>query len=268
MRTHVRVNIPYLGEHRAQKMDIHSPEGEAPESGWPALVVIHGGGWYSGNRHEDRAIRIAHDLNAAGFLCAVIDYTLATVPQFHFMESMRQSFPRNLKDCKAAVRYLRQQAATYRIDPDRIGALGCSAGGHLAAMVASTGPEAGFEPDEGDPSVPTSVRAAVCLYGVHDFAAFVTGWEGASAVDSDICRQASPMNYIAPGNPPTLLLHGTCDEAVPYQQSEQYAAALEQAAIPSRLIIIEDAPHSFDLQPEQRDLRADVIDFLNTHLGG
>ena len=105
------------------------------------------------------------------------------------------------------------------------------------------------------------------MYGVHDVArrARAKGSE-LSGADAELCRQASPVSYVSFDDPPALILHGTEDALVPVEQSRILHASLKAAHVPAELIIIEGAPHSFHLQPKQRDLRRKVVAFFDKHL--
>jgi acetyl esterase/lipase len=172
-----------------------------------------------------------------------------------------------LHDCKTAVRFLRAHADEYQVDVDHIGAIGGSAGGHLVAMLAATDSGDGFD-DTGlylDQS--SRIQAVVPMYGVHDVLAQARIRENEmTEADIKICRHASPVTYVTSDDPPALILHGTKDALVPTRQSQILHDRLRVANVPSELLIIEGAPHSFHLQPKQRDLRELVIGFFDKHL--
>ena len=142
-------------------MDLAMPD-PVPQNPVPAIVFIHGGGWGGGDRQSmSNWIRL---LAREGFVTATIEYRLA---------SATAPFPAQLQDCKAAVRFLRSNAAKYQIDPQRIGAMGCSAGGHLASMLGLTDGIAEFEGDGGWNQVSSRVQAVCDCFGPSDF----TTWE-------------------------------------------------------------------------------------------
>lgn len=166
------------------------------------------------------------------------------------------------------MRWLRKNAATYGIDPDRIGALGGSAGGNLATMLALTGPTDGLEPKQPLGEFSARVSCAVDLYGAvdlpnyHDMKMFLQTRTEAPA----IYAKASPINYADKADPPVLIIHGTADEVVNISQSITLDAKLKAAGVEHEFVTIEGAPHSFTLQPEQHDLRPVVLGFLDKHL--
>jgi acetyl esterase/lipase len=252
-------DVEYLGADRAEKADLYLPAEAAPGQKFPAVVIIHGGGWSGGDKRASREINIGTTLALNGYVGMSINYLLAekggTAP----------TWPQNLHDCKTAVRWLRANAERLHVDPERIGAIGGSAGGHLATMLAITGPEL-------DPPGPGScrLRCAVDLYGPvtsvteRDHSMFRKSREEAP----ELYRQASPLTHVDKNDPPVLILHGTADKTVPVADSEALAAAMQAAGALHELVIIPDAPHSFHLQPKQRDLRPLVLGFFDKYLKG
>lgn len=253
-------DVPYLGPGRAEMLDLYLPPGE-PKAGEkrPGIVIIHGGGWAGGDKGARREINIGTTLANAGYVCASINYALAA--------EGRPTWPGNLHDCKRAVQWLRKNAETYQIDPDHIGAIGGSAGGHLVAMLAVTGPDDGFEPKE-DPDVSTRIQAAVPMYPARvsamdrDHVMF----PGKLADIPEVYRSAEAIRHVTPDDAPMLILHGTADTTTPLAGSEQFARKLAEIGVEHQLVIIEGAPHTFHLQPKQRDLRGLVIQFFDRHL--
>ncbi|HRQ90158.1 MAG TPA: alpha/beta hydrolase [Bacteroidia bacterium] len=253
-------DVAYLGEGRAEKADLYLPPASVapPEGGgFPAVVIIHGGGWTGGEKGAAREINIGTTLASNGYVGMSIDYLLANAAH------PGPTWPQNLHDCKTAVRWLRANAGRLHIDPRRIGAIGGSAGGHLAAMLALAGPELD-PPGEGD----TTIRCAVDLYGPvlrldqRDLAMF----RKSRAEAPELYRQASPLSHVDKDDPPILIIHGTADKTVAVADSEALAAALQAAGVEHHLEIVPDAPHSFHLQPKQRDLRPLVLGFFERHL--
>jgi dipeptidyl aminopeptidase/acylaminoacyl peptidase len=134
-------------------------------------------------------------------------------------------------------------------------------------MLAFTDDSDGLEPAGPYKSLSSRVQAVVPMYGVHDVVrrAYARGSE-LSEFDAELCRQASPVTYITADDPPALILHGTADSTVSVKQSTLLHARLKSSYVPASLIVLEGAPHSFHLQPEQRDLRKKVISFFDQHL--
>ena len=148
------------------KLDMARPEGDGP---FPAIVFIHGGGWYQGSRQGYRGA--IEDAAKRGYVAITISYRL-----MQFDESQKETttatpiFPAQIHDAKAAVRWLRANAKNYHVDPDRIGVTGASAGGHLSLLVGLTDPAANLEGDSGSPDQSSRVQAVVNVFGPTDMA--------------------------------------------------------------------------------------------------
>lgn len=263
----VEKDVAYLEPDRAETADLYLPPAFEPGRKYPGIVIIHGGGWTGGDKGAAREINIGTTLAAHGYVCMSINYALA--------KTGSPTFPQNIQDCKRAVRWLRKNAARFQLDIERIGAIGGSAGGHLTALLAVTGPEAGLDPKE-DAEYSCRIQAAVPMYP-HCAAS----WEGqvpprpypslpmfaqAQTVAPALWDSASPIKQLSEDDPPLLILHGTADTTTPLDQSTRFHEAARSIGVESELIIVEGAPHSFHLQPKQRDLRPEVIAFFDKHL--
>ncbi|QDT40472.1 acetyl esterase [Gimesia alba] len=264
----VKKDVSYLGEGRTEKLDLYLPDPKFQKGPYPAVVIIHGGGWHGGDKGARREINIGTNLAKAGYVCASINYRLAK-KQSKFTDNLKQVWPGHLQDCKTAVRYLRKHADQYQVDAKHIGAIGGSAGGHLVAMLAVTGDDPKLEPNAQYADFSSRIQAVVPMYGAHDLTTLAKSRDMLSSfteAEKELSRQASAVNYITKDDPPFLILHGTKDALVPVEQSELLAVALKEGNIPTELLIIEGAPHSFHLQPKQQDLRPTVIGFFDRHL--
>ncbi|HSY18290.1 MAG TPA: alpha/beta hydrolase [Candidatus Acidoferrales bacterium] len=253
--------VAYLPTNRVERADLYFPLATSPAARLPAVVIIHGGGWNDGKRDAKREISTGSTLARNGYVAMSIDYKLAW--------GKYVVWPTNLWDCKTAVRWLRKNADRLGIDPNRIGVLGESAGGHLAAMVALTTPTDGLDPVEPDGDISCGVNCCVDMYGIADVAAFEqhpSMLPKTAAEAPELYRAAAPLTYVRSNSPPFLILHGTADKLVSIDQSRRLVAALEKAGVEHEFIPVPDAPHSFDLQPVQRDLRPVVLGFLDKHL--
>lgn len=259
-------DVAYLGPGRSEKLDLYLPTEDAV-SRRPAILIVHGGGWHGGDKAAKREQNIGNTLAGAGYVCASINYQLARKSDV-LADRLRDVWPGNLHDCMTAVRFLRQHADRYRIDPDHVGAIGGSAGGHLVSMLAVAGENDGLDPAGPYGEFSCRIQAVVPMYGVHDVPvqARLKG-NSLSPADERICREASPVTYVTPNDPPALILHGTKDALVPVEQSRILHKRLQASRVPSELIVIDGAPHSFHLQPAQKDLRSTVIRFFDAHLG-
>ncbi len=229
----------------------------------PAVLVIHGGAWREGAKEENRKLLV--DFARRGYV--------AISPQYRFCPKDR--FPAQILDVKAAVRWLRANASSLKVDPARIGAMGFSAGGHLALMLGLTGPADGF-----DAAVPASapssrVQAVVGFYppidlAAPDFTEFAKGlvkdFLGASAKERpDLAAKASPLTFVNRGDAPVLLFQGTSDELVPESQAVRFARALTGAGVPGRVELLVGAKHGFAGE-EYTEAMEDAFDFFARHL--
>jgi acetyl esterase/lipase len=245
-------DIAYLGTNRIEKADLYLPTNLPQGKLCPAVIVIHGGGWGAGGKGDGRERGFCMTLVENGYAAFSIDYQLSPPKR------PREAWPQNIYDCKIAVRWLRQNAPRYGIDPDRIGVMGGSAGGHLAALIGVTGPNAELEPSGPLGEVSCRVSAVVDLYGPILI--------GMGPVPAEAIPPDSPLKYLGKQSPPFLLLHGTEDKGVPIARSREFATALKQAGVEYELIEVEGAKHSFQLQLPDRDLRPVVMAFLAKHL--
>ncbi len=261
-------DVPYLGEGRKETLDLYLPAGPTEGKRWPAVLIIHGGGWVGGDKAAAREKNIGMTLAGAGYVCASANYVLAEKKKL-FTENLKQVWPRNLQDCMTAVRFLRQHADEYGIDSESIGAIGGSAGGHLVAMLAAVGDGDGLDPDGLYAEQSCRIQAVVPMYGVHDLEQLARArklLDQLSPEDMELCRVGSPVTYVSKGDPPALILHGTKDNLIPVKQSKILHQTLQKSGVESEMHIIEGAPHSFHLQPKQGDLRSLVTGFFDMHL--
>ena len=258
-------DVAYLGGTRKEKADIYSPLDHDRTKPLPGIIVIHGGGFNDGDKARGRELNISENLTLKGYVCMSINYKLRRVKG-------QVTWPQSVYDAKAAVRYLRKEAANLGVDPDKIGVIGCSAGCNLSMMLATTGAADGFDAVKGEPYQDVSARiacaigfyGAVDLMNYHDMKMFAKTREEAP----ELYKKGSPITYLDAQDPPMLLVHGTADVTVPLSQSETYLRIAKEKGAPCALEVIPDAPHTFDLQPKQRDLRPLVTGFFDQHLKG
>ena len=243
------------GSGRDLKCDVYTPPGR-PENA-PAVLLVHGGSWRDGDRTQLRGYGIL--IGREGYLCVCTEYRLLD----------EATWPAQIHDVKAAIRWMRANSSRLGLDPERIVIEGNSAGGHLALLAAGTPGLSDFEGEGGNAGVPTNVAAVLAVYPPTDLAAMKRGANEpiSSSVEPDnvaeIVRTASPINYVTPDFPPTLLIHGTKDEVVPYDQSVRMYQALEKAGVPVELHTYGNQPHAFDAQPEYgRQTAATMLAFL------
>jgi len=230
--------------HERQKLDLYLPEKSDRPA--PLLIWIHGGGWQNGSK--ENALPLRQGWVERGYAVASINYRL----------SSHAVFPAQIEDCKAAIRWLRANAAKYQIDPARVGVWGSSAGGHLAALVGTAGDVKSLEVGEHlDQS--SRVQAVCDYYGPTDFHAFVSrpGYEnhanptspeslllgGTVKEKPDLAKAASPTTHVTADDPPFLIIHGDQDPVVPLQQSELLFTALKSARCHVHFHTIHGAGH-------------------------
>jgi len=244
------------------KLDLALPKaGRRP---LPAVVFLHGEGWRAGTRQQMN--HFIEGMARLGYVGVTPDYRL--VPEARF--------PAQVEDCKAAIRWLRAHAAEYGVRPDRIGVVGFSAGGHLAAMLGLTGKLDGLEGAGGNAEQSSEVQAVVSFFGPTDFSTrdwpadlereVIVPFLGGSWADRpDVYRKASPISYVSARAPPFLFLHGSDDKLVPVDQSTRLAARLDRLGVPARVIAFEGEGHGFSDAVNQKAMQR-MLDFLGTEL--
>ena len=208
----------------------------------PAIIFIHGGGWRAGNRSMYRLYASRFALK--GFVTINISYRL----------SGQALFPAALEDVQTVIRWARKNAATYQIDPDRIGLAGGSAGGHLALLAGYLGDNPGVITKREFPEFSNSVQAIVDLYGPTDLTTpfcqtvpIVEKFLGTTFQEKpDLFKKASPVTWIGKDSPPTLIIHGTLDDVVPFEQANILASGLVTVGTPFELEAFPGWPHAMD----------------------
>ncbi len=253
------------GGGRELTMHIVLPKAKS-DAPMPAYVWVHGGGWQGGTK--DGGVRQVLPLVREGFVGATIEYRLTG----------EAPFPAQIEDCKCAIRYLRAHAEKYNIDPKRIAVGGSSAGGHLVALLGTSGGVMELEGTGGWADHSSAVQAVVDLYGPTDFKAFVTtvGYEGHNRNGSPESKllgggevlsneggikRVNPITYVDKADPPFLIIHGTDDRTVPLNQSEAMHEALKSVDVESTLHVIEGAGHGGPAfsKPEIRNLQREFL---------
>jgi acetyl esterase/lipase len=256
-----------MADGLALKMDIYYPE--VANGAVPAVIYVHGGAWIGGDKREGAGATEIPELISRGYLVAAINYRLA--PQY--------KFPAQIEDVKCAVRFLRANAATYGIDPARIGAWGGSAGGHLVALLGVTDTNADFEGNGGYADQSSRVQAVVDMFGPTDLSAIFQGADpqllqlvfGTTNRNSDTVKRASPVTWVSSDDPPFLILHGDKDMLVPPNQSKKLYDRLAAAGVPATLVIVKNAGHGFIpeggiMDPSRDQITKMVADFFDRYL--
>jgi acetyl esterase/lipase len=241
------------GGGRELRADVFTPPpGRANGAG---VLLIHGGAWNHGDRAQLRGYGIL--LGRIGYACVTCEYRLAP----------DHRWPAQLHDAKAALRWMRANAAALGFDPGKLAVSGNSAGGHLSLMLAGTQDRPEFEGDGGNAGVSTAVAAAIAFYApvllgrpgaLNERVAKLLG---ADATDEAIAA-ASPVTYVTKDMPPVLLIHGNQDELVPDKGSIIMYEALRAAGARAELHIYDGVPHAFDASPAFGRQAAAIMDLF------
>lgn len=206
-------------------LDAYVPDGSGP---LPAILVVHGGAWKSGNKFQLSGY--ARALAQRGFAAFAINYRLAP----------KHKHPAQIEDCRAAVKWIRAHAKDYRVDPDRLGAVGYSAGAHLVTLLGT----------ERDRTSETQVRAVVAGGTPIDFrvmdpdAKKLVGWLGGTRREiPKVYEAVSPYLHVSADDPPIFFFHGDADELVDIRGAEEMVKALRKVGIPADLHVIKGGNH-------------------------
>jgi acetyl esterase/lipase len=272
-------DIAYANTSSTQKLDLYLPPGGGP---FPLVINIHGGGFKLGDKSMvDQAL--GQRLLSAGYAIASIDYRLSEETQF----------PAAVLDAKSAVRFLRANAAQYKLNPDKIAAFGQSAGGNLASLLGTTGDVADFDdPDLGNTGVSSRVQAVINWFGPNDFGQMdaQAKAQGCSASDQahnkadsfeslylgaavptvpELVKQANPITYISQDDPPFLIQKGDQDCTVPVENTKMLADALQAAGLDVQYDLLKGVGHGdgrFTTVFQSEGNIQTVLNFLNTKL--
>lgn len=244
------------------QLDLARPkEGDGP---FPCIVCVHGGGWRAGNRQQ--LGKLIETFAQQGYVAVTISYRLAPA----------HKFPAQIEDCKAAVRWLRANAKKLKINPDRMGAIGFSAGGHLVSLLGAADDKAGLEGKGGHPEQSSRVQAVVNFFGPTDFITktwnqnveevYLIPFLGDNFEKGrEKYRQASPLHYVSKDDPPFLFLHGDKDELVQIHHSQVMNKKLQEVGVKSRLVVMEGEGHGWAGAKLQQSLD-ETLKFFAEHL--
>jgi acetyl esterase/lipase len=251
-------NLDY-GKNERNKLDVYVPKSDKP---LPLVIWIHGGGWEAGSKETNPAL----SLLARGYAVAGINYRY----------SKQAVFPAQIQDCKAAIRYLRDNAAKFNLNPEAFAVWGASAGGHLSALVGTTGDVKDWD---GNSKTSSAVKAVVNWFGPTDLAKLSPpGIEGNpiskllggdTGTKSELAKQANPITHINKGDAPMLIIHGDNDKLVPLSQSQLLHDALVKNGLESELLVFKKAGHGdkeFISQVTAEANRKKLEEFLAKHL--
>jgi len=250
---------------REMQLDLWKPK--TASQPLPAIICIHGGGWYKGERSN--MANLAQALAAKGFVAATISYRL----------SGEAKFPAAIQDCKAAVRFLRANASKFGINAKAIGVTGLSAGGHLAALLTTSGGVKELEGDGGHADTSSAVQAGIAMGAQSDLESARIG-ELSGKPDDPFYRTflgdsqakvpqtyalASPRHHLDKSDPPLLFMTGELDD--PSTHADDARSDLTKLTIPTGLEIIPQAPHAFLGQQKAFDVCVSAcVEFFTKHL--
>lgn len=273
------LDLAYDTKSERQKIDLYLPPEAAGPCSVPLVIFIHGGGFMAGDR-RDMQVAVYYGLLNHGYALASIGYRVSSEAQF----------PDPVKDCKAAVRYLKAHASDFGIDPSRVAVVGNSAGAYMALMLA-TSPNIAFLEDRstGNAAFGTEVRCCIATYPPVDFS-LIDGQKAqegndsrpmsnpkmpeclfmGAAVDSlpiEDVKAASPTTYLTPQVPPLMVKAGSQDELVPHMQSVVFANAAKRIAGDDRVDfeIVPGAGHH-DPAFKRAAFLEEAIAFLDAHM--
>ncbi len=263
-------DIAYLGLERLEKLDVYLPAESFPRP-LPAILLIHGGGWRSGDKAAPREQNMGTQLATHGYAVFSINYLLnegtpdSTDTQFILK---RTAWPQNFHDCKSALRYIRRESNHYGIDPQRLAVMGSSAGGHLAMLVGSTAHRADINQHGLYTGQTNHVSAIINFYGDYDIrgrrqSAFAGETPEETALNDEA---ASPITYLGTKTPPMFIAHGTNDGTVSVERSRLLTRHLQGLGLDYVYVEIAGAVHSFHLQPPQMNVLPALLSFLEKHL--
>lgn len=239
------------------KADLYIPKTAGPH---PGVIVVHGGAWTMGTRAQ--LTGIAQQLAKAGFSTVAISYRLAP----------KSKFPAQIEDCKAAVRWMRSHAADLKLDPNRIGGFGYSAGAHLVALLGTTDEADGLEGIDNPEKQPTTRLQAVVGGGAPcDFRAlplderFLGFWLGGTRREvPEQYRLASPAAFISADDPPMFFFHAENDELVPLFSPQRMCDSLKTCGCSAEIYVVPMIGHTAAVW--DRTAVEKGIAFLGQHL--
>ena len=252
---------------RKMLLDVYRPKSDNP---LPLVIWFYGGAWDWGDKDRSNALV---PMISRGYAIAGVTYT----------KSREEVFPAVINDCRAAVSFLRLNAKRFNLDPKRFGAAGESSGGHLTALLATTGDSNEFMKHPVTQKASSAIQAASPWCGPTDFLKLndVKASQDYSRKHSapsrligapikeapEKCRKANPITYVSKGDPPCFIVHGDKDFVVPMNQSELLHSALKKAGVPSTLHVVEGGGHGFSkVTPANDEIVKKVMDFFDRRL--
>ncbi|MDX2033232.1 MAG: alpha/beta hydrolase [Blastocatellia bacterium] len=264
----VAPNITYLVANGYEaKLDVYTPRSASANALAPTLIYIHGGGWTGGTK-ESAFMNVLPYLEM-GWAVVNVEYRLARV----------SLAPAAVEDCRCALKWVVRNAKEYNIDPNRLVVTGHSAGGHLSLTTGMLPASAGLDrqcfgaDDARNPEV--KVAAIINWYGITDVndllddspnvKTYAVQWLSSLPNRAEVARRVSPLQYVRPGLPPILTIHGDADPTVPYTHAVRLHEALNKAGLPNQLLTIPGGKHGGFNRDETLKIFSTIREFLSKH---
>jgi acetyl esterase/lipase len=229
----------------------------------PTLICIHGGGFVAGNKEETSLVALPYLAKGMNFV--TVEYRLAPI----------SLAPAAVDDCRCALRWVFTNAKEYGFDLNRLVLRGASAGGHLVLMTGLVPADAGFDNECMDGDYPDlKVAAIINYFGPTDLTTllhsqppkwYVLRWLGDSPNMDELARRLSPVNYVRPGSPPVITIHGDNDQSVPYDQALRLKEALRRAGVPNQLHTVRGGGHGGYSREENLAIQQEIFAFLKQY---
>jgi acetyl esterase/lipase len=253
----LEADVPYAStDNPRQRLNLLLPKTPRDDHPLPVIVYVHGGAWLGGDRSGGHG-RLADYVAGGEYAAVSVGYRLTG----------EAIWPAQIHDCKGAIRWVRANAKKYNLDPDKIGVVGESAGGHLVAMLGTSGGVKELEGDLGEyKDVSSKVQCVVDLFGPADLPAMKDAPSslnhdaanspegklvgGRVSDKKDVAIAASPITYVSADDPPFLIFHGSKDPLVPYNQSERLSEALKKAKVECTFVTVDGGGHGGFRNPE------------------
>ncbi|MEZ6143412.1 MAG: alpha/beta hydrolase [Zavarzinella sp.] len=265
--TTIHRNVAYGTHLERNVLDLYVPKSASKP---PLLIWVHGGGWQGGSKNGNNPLI---PFLSEGYAVCSINYRL----------SQHAIFPAQIQDCKQAIRFLRKNAEKYEINAAKIVVAGASAGGHLVALLGTSGDVKELAEEKADLQISDRVQGVIDFFGPTDLTlmnqhATVKGpidhdspnapearlIGGAIPENKEKAAKANPLTYVSKDDPPFLIFHGTQDNLVGWKQSEILHEALQKAGVASKFVKVEKVGHSMQVLTE--DNRKLMQKFIADHL--
>lgn len=261
-------DIPYLGKEDASRLDAWLPGNSGEQRA--AWLLLHGGGWTTGDKGDQREENMARDLCALGYAVFSANYHMARYAHGPYQgERLSCAWPGCIADSMDAISYIRRNAPQFSVDPDRIGCIGSSAGGHLALLLATAAEDTALNRYRRYQETPCTISCAVSLYGVPD----ILSWGGELLMPEPYetsqaeWKLASPAGHLDRKPCPILLIHGDADETVPVEESVRFYQLLKNRGYTAELLTVHGGKHSFDFSALTKGQLKKAEEFFDAYLG-